>query len=66
MKLLKYKIDMKTWLMGKINNPTRCHGFMYRALSLYEQSLESNSNILKNIISIKAYVLRLMALYKPL
>ena len=36
MKLLKYKIDMKTWLMGKINNPTRCHGFMYRAISMYE------------------------------
>jgi hypothetical protein len=52
--------------MGKINNPTRCHGFMYRAISMYiRTSMEYNSNILKNIISIKACVLRLMALYKP-
>ena len=37
MKLLKYIIDKKTWLMGKINNPIHCHGFfMYIAILLYE------------------------------
>lgn len=39
MKLLKNKIDKKIWLMGKINNPTRCHGFMYKAKLLYEHIL---------------------------
>lgn len=67
MKLLKYIIDKKTWLMGKINNPIHCHGFFYvYSYTIVRTPLESNSNILKKIISIKTYVSRLMALYRPM